>query len=72
MDLKKSENLPTATSKFSQLLPGKNETTIVVRVTRVWKSVSGYDSTEIIANFILLDEEVTIIYMHKAYILYVN
>lgn len=72
MDLKKPGNLPTGTPMFSQLHIGINETTIVVRVTRAWKSVSGYDSTEMIANFILLDEEVIIIFIHKAYILNLN
>ncbi|KAK1388645.1 hypothetical protein POM88_016823 [Heracleum sosnowskyi] len=57
MDLKKPGYSPPATMMFSQLHPGINEATIVVRVTRAWKGVSAYDSTEMVANFILLDEE---------------
>ncbi|KAK1379660.1 hypothetical protein POM88_026404 [Heracleum sosnowskyi] len=57
MDLNKPGHPPPATLMFSQLQPGINETTIVVRVTRAWKGVSTYDSTQMVANFILLDEE---------------
>ncbi|KAK1401671.1 hypothetical protein POM88_001276 [Heracleum sosnowskyi] len=57
MDLNKPGHPPPATLMFSQLQPGINETTIVVRVTQAWKGVSTYDSTQMVANFILLDEE---------------
>ncbi|KAK1401464.1 hypothetical protein POM88_001069 [Heracleum sosnowskyi] len=50
--------LPDTTSTLiSQLNYGINETTIMVRVIRAWKSISSYNSDEIVANFILLDEE---------------
>lgn len=68
MDLKKPGHPLPRAMMFSQLQPGINElqpgineTKIVVRVMRAWKSVCAFDSTQMVANFILLDEEVTVI-----------